>query len=305
MSKKVDKVFVETKTIIPQLLWCPSEDSTARHQFSATKVYVLADNPEKGFAICPEHSELIEVPITRRTAQQETNLPEEVDKEAEKKSDEDFFEKQLCGRVGHLLASHTYSIEFYLQYKSEKTWLKPPKQLSRLFSFYFDSTRSEKKEVNRISELLQKFKSSFGLPCDLIDAKNIGEQELRNICALCAHRASTGRLYGKESGFSIRDAFLDYSGEFTGHQFGKHPALLVYSKEGIDFVLPHYASCEADLKFYGPHGKHRLRARTRRSARIKIYPFLVMFKTATESELKDTLVKMARAEADLANLEKR
>jgi hypothetical protein len=37
-SKKEEKVFVETKTIIPQPLWCPPEHAAVRHQLKATKV---------------------------------------------------------------------------------------------------------------------------------------------------------------------------------------------------------------------------------------------------------------------------
>jgi len=304
-NKKEEKVFVETKTIIPKSLWCPSDHAAIRHQFKAAKVYILADNPEKGFAICQEHGELVEVSISvKSTQQQGFNQPKETDKE----SDEDFFKKQLVDRVGHILHAHVYSIKFYLQYKSEMSWLKPPEPLLRLFVLYFDSTSSEKQEVDRISVLLQKFKDSFGLPCDLIDAESMGEQELRNTYTLCAHRASTSRLYGKQSGFSIRDEFSDYNGD-TGYRFGRNPALLVYSREGIDFVLPHYASCKLQtfsLRSFSLPGIPRLPATTKwRSAGIKIYPFLVMLETATNNELKDVLDHLARAKDDLAKHEKK
>jgi hypothetical protein len=283
-DKKEEKVFMETKAIVPKLLWCSSQDSAVRHQFHATKVYVLKDNPDKGFAICPQHGEIIEVSLEQEAPNKEIKPLEEAVKKLDKESDEDFFMKQLCNRMKYVFRSYTSSVEFYLQYKSKISPLEQPKPLSRLFVLYFNSG-SRKQDVEKIFASLEKFKTNFGLPYDMIDTKNMSEEELTTIYTLCAHRASSSRLYGKEGGFSVRDKLSPYRigiGE---------PVLLVYSKYGIDFVLPHRAGDRQALAW--------------RSATMEICPFLVVLETAAQNELKDSLTQLGRARADLAALDKK
>lgn len=139
--------------------------------------------------------------------------------------------------------------------------------------------------------LLERIKQDFGLSYAVVDTKNMDRQEIRNIYAFCAHKATTCRLYGRESGFSVRDSFTSYGGD-SGDKFGsKTPALIVYSEGEIDFVLPHYASIRKPLSKW--HG-----------ATVTINAFLSALENALKTDLEETLAHLRKAEADFDSYKK-
>jgi len=252
-----------------QDFWCPgSDNSPGRHQFTTTKIYGLANDPDNAFAICPQHNVLVPVKIVDK------KLPS-AEPPAATEAKKGFFEKQLCKRIGKILDEHAYDIEFSLKYK----WYEPSRPLSRMFELYTNSKTHERianvpfnREAGKAPALLERIKQAFGLPCTFMDTSTMTDRLIHDLYALCAHSASTRHLYEGRSGFSIRDYFS------IGTLGSTVPVLIVYAKEEIDFVLPH---------------------RTSNWATVTIHNFLTTLETALKTDLKDKLAHWVTAEADL------